>query len=76
MCQGDSEAMTFSQVVHLEDVYLNVECVQVVAWISLSLVARYFGHFESRRRGLFLNLLSEGRMIIVPYLFNSDEKGL
>ena len=74
LCQGDSEAAAFSQVIHLEEVHLIVEHVQVFAWISLPLIARYLGHLESGGKGLLLNLPSEGRIIIVPYLLSSDGK--
>ena len=73
-CQGDREAAAFSHVVHLEEIHLIVERIQVIAWISLPLIARYLGHLESGRKGIFFNLLSEGRMIIVPYLLSSDDK--
>ena len=66
--------MAFSQIVYLEEVHLIIERVQMVAWICLPLIASYMGHLESRRKGLFLNLPSEGRMIIIPYLLSSDDK--
>ena len=47
-----------------------VERIQVVTWISFPLIARYLEHFESRRKGLFLNLLSERRMVVVSYLLD------
>ena len=68
LCQSNGKAVTFSQVIHLKEVYLSVERIQVVPWISIPLVARYLGNFESGRKGLFLNLLSEGRIAVVSYL--------
>ena len=72
LCQGDNKASVFGQVVHLEEIHLIVERVQVVTWINLPLIAWYLGHLESMRKRLFLNLPSEGRVIIIPYLFSLD----
>ena len=72
MRQSNDEATTFSQVVHLEEVHLIIERVQVVEWIGLPLVAQYLGYFKSGRNGLFLNLSSEGRMVVVSYLLSLD----
>ena len=58
----------------MDEVYLIIECIQVVVWISLPLVARYLRHLEYGRKGFFLDLLSDGRMIIVPHFLSSNGK--
>ena len=74
LCQGNSKVAAFGQVVHLEEVHLIVERVQVVVWISLPLVAWYLGHLKLAGKGFLLNLLCKRGVIVFPYLFGSDDK--
>ena len=58
----------------MEEVHLIVERIQVVAWISFSLVAWYLGHLESMRKRLLFNLLSEEGVIVISHPIGSDGK--
>ena len=72
--QDDSKAAAFGQIVYLEEVHLIVERFQVVAWISLPLIAWYMWHLEPVRKGFLLNLSSEEGVIVVSHPLGSDDK--
>ena len=70
--QGDSEAATFGQITYLEEVHLIIERIQVIVWISFSLITWYLWHLESVGKGFLLNFSSKGGVIVITHSFGPE----